>query len=255
MRSLPARSSAELTGLTVVVAGAAGASGVACAERLVDAGARVVGVGSNGGRLRRALGHLDAVDLRVCDLADGDATALLAEQVSADHGGVDGLFHLVGGWRGGGGLTAQSDEDYELLHRNVLTTLRNASRAFYPALLASERGRLMIVSATAVDRPTASNASYAAVKAAAESWVRAAAEGLERDQRSAGNGFTSAAAILVVKALLDDSMLVEKPGGFAGHTHVRDLAAAAVGLFTKDAPSINGRRILLTPGPEAHRNG
>ncbi|MHA7277524.1 SDR family NAD(P)-dependent oxidoreductase [Arthrobacter sp. HLT1-21] len=241
-----------LDGLTVVVAGAAGASGIACVTLLRQHGASVVAVGSDKGRLDRALGHLKEVDRRVCDLADAPAVDDLARALTADYPSIDGLIHLVGGWRGGSGITGQSDDDYEALHTSGLTTLRNTSRAFYAALVASRTGRLAIVSSTAVDSPTAAVASYAAVKAAAETWTRAVADGFRRDQQTAdgssttASGPTSAATIVVVKALVDDAMRTAHPDRtFPGYTHVDDLAAAVVGLFAEDAPAINGQRIVL----------
>ncbi|MHA7155118.1 SDR family NAD(P)-dependent oxidoreductase [Arthrobacter sp. TMN-50] len=241
-----------LDGLTVVVAGAAGASGVACVTRLRQHGASVVAVGSNAARLEGALDHLGEVDRRVCDLTDAPAVTDLAGALTADYPSVDGLIHLVGGWRGGSGITGQSDADYTALHTSGLTTLRNTSRAFYAPLVASRTGRLAIVSSTAVDSPTAAVASYAAVKSAAETWTRAVADGFWRDQPTAddfGNtsaGLTSAATILVVKALVDDALRSAHPDRkFPGYTHVNDLAAAVVGLYADEATTINGQRIIL----------
>ena len=108
----------------------------------------------------------------------------------------------MGGWRGGGGLAGQSDKDWEVLHRNIVTTLRNTTRAFNGDLLASPAGRLAIVSSVSVDKPTPGGANYAAAKSAAETWIRAAGQGfakagLESPQRTA----SAAAVIFVVRAL------------------------------------------------------
>src|ERR671922_306810 len=60
------------------------------------------------------------------------------------------------------------------------------------------------------------------------------------------SGTASAAAILVVKALLTDAMLKESPGAdFSGHTHVNDLAAAIADLWERPADELNGRRLDL----------
>ncbi|WP_026552151.1 SDR family oxidoreductase [Arthrobacter sp. H20] len=245
--------SPALDGLTVVVAGAASASGIACASLLSRHGAAVVAIGSHAGRLQDALGHLDGVDLRVCNLTDAPAVTDLSHFLAADYPSLDGLIHLVGGWRGGSGITGQTDDDYELLHTSVLTTLRNTTRAFYPSLLASARGRVAIVSSTAVDSPTAAAASYAALKSAAETWTRAVADGFRRDREAAGDntapsaGQTSAATILVVKALVDDALRAAHPERkFPGYTHVDDLAAAVVGLYAAEAQTVNGQRIILS---------
>jgi len=57
---------------------------------------------------------------------------------------------------------------------------------------------------------------------------------------------TSAAAILVIKALVDDRMRAESPERkFPGYTDVDDLAARIVGLWSTDAVELNGARIAL----------
>ena len=124
----------------------------------------------------------------------------LAQRVRDRFGRIDGLIHLVGGWRGGGGLAGQSDEDYRALEAG-LTALRHASRAFDADLRASDAGRLAIVSSTAVERPLAGGANYAAVKAASEAWTRAVAQGFAKAARDAGIEQTGAAVIFRVKAL------------------------------------------------------
>lgn len=231
---------APLAGLTVVVAGASSPSGVAMARGLTGLGATVIAVGSNADRLQGALGDLDGVEKRVCDLTDAAAVTALAGALEAEKGGVDGLIHLVGGWRGAKGITTQSDEDYSFLHDSVFRTLFNTSRAFYDQLSRSPRGRLAAVSATAVDTPTAGSASYAAVKASVETWLRAVADGFTRD------GSQAAAVPLVVKALLDDAMRGAQPERrFPGYTHVDDLARAAAALFAAPAAEVNGQR--MTP--------
>jgi NADP-dependent 3-hydroxy acid dehydrogenase YdfG len=100
----------------------------------------------------------------------------------ADGVRVDGILHLVGGWRGGGGLAGQSDADYRALEVG-LTALRHVTRAFWDGLLASDAARCAIVSSTAVARPLAGGANYAAVKAAEEAWARAMAQGFAKDAR------------------------------------------------------------------------
>ncbi|NJC22481.1 NADP-dependent 3-hydroxy acid dehydrogenase YdfG [Arthrobacter pigmenti] len=230
--------------LHVLIAGATSQAGIATAEALSAAGAKVIAVGSDSGRLQSALGHMPTVELRTCNLADAAAVGSLAARLRDEGIAVDGLIHLVGGWRGGSGIEGQAEEDYEFLHTSVLTTLRNTTRSFVSDLERSARGRLAIVSATAVDQPTAGNASYAAVKAAAETWVRAVAHEFAGQSESDAKG--PAAAIVVVKALLDDGMQAARPDRrFPGYTHVRDLAATLAGLFDQAPAAINGQRLVL----------
>ncbi|RII96968.1 SDR family oxidoreductase, partial [Clavibacter michiganensis] len=154
-------------------------------------GARVVAVGTDAGRLA----DVDASRREVCDLADHAAVVELAERIRADLGGVDGLIHLVGGWRGGNGLEGQTDDDWDFLHERLVTTLRNTTRAFDADLQASDAGRLAIVSSTAVQRPYPGGANYSTAKIAAETWVRAVDRGFSKA------GSPARTTIFVVKAL------------------------------------------------------
>ncbi len=192
----------SVSGKLVVVAGATSASGRAAASVLAGSGARVVAVGRDADKLQQfsAAAELSAVRIEVCDLADETAVAGLAERVHATDGAVDGLFHLVGGWRGGGGLAGQSDEDYRFLERSF-TALRHVTRAFDADLRASGAGRLAVVSSTAVARPLAGGANYAAVKAATEAWARAVAHGFAKDARDAGRQVSAASVIFRAKSL------------------------------------------------------
>ena len=100
-------------------------------------------------------------------------------------GRVDGILHLVGGWRGGGGLAGRPRRTTGSSRRSF-TALRHVTRAFDADLRASAAGRLAIVSSTAVARPLAGGANYAAVKAASEAWARAVAQGFAKAARDAG---------------------------------------------------------------------
>ena len=204
----------SVDGKTVLIAGASSESGFAVASALVAAGAHVVAVGSRREGLDALVARVPAVDARVCDLSD-----------AASVGPIDGLIHLVGGWRGGGGLAGQSDADWDVL-ASGFATLRITSRQFYDDLLVSTAGRLAIVSSTAVERPLAGGANYAAAKAAAESWTRSIAQGFRKAQAPA------AATIFVVTTL-------------AGLEPA--LGAQVVGLWASDPVSINGVRIPLAP--------
>ncbi|WP_434619572.1 SDR family NAD(P)-dependent oxidoreductase [Arthrobacter sp. A5] len=225
---------------TVLIAGGSSPAGIAAARVLTGAGMRVLSVGSDASRISAAVAGMTGATGLVCDLADASEVAALAGRIHAEHGPVDGLVHLVGGWRGGKGLAAQSDADWDFLHRSVLTTLRNTTRAFYPDLAASPVGRLAIVSSTSVTAPTAGNANYAAIKAAAEAWTLAVADAFATD---ASQG---AAVVLVVKALVDDAMRAAAPQrSFPGFTDVSLLAQEFLALFSHPAAGLNGRRKIL----------
>ncbi|MGX5696554.1 SDR family NAD(P)-dependent oxidoreductase [Agromyces soli] len=206
-------------GRVVLIAGATSASGRAVARALLEAGARVVAVGSDRGRLDELAAELPGVVTELADLSDQMQVWPLAMRVHARVGDVDGIVHLVGGWRGGGGIPGQTEEDYRVLERSF-SALRHLSRALWDDLVASPAGRIAIVSSTTVERPTAGGANYTAIKAASESWMQSLAQGLGKE------GGTGAAVTYRVKALagLEDR-----------------LADQVVALWAQDAAALNGR--------------
>lgn len=216
-----------VNGKLVLVAGATSESGHAATRALVEAGARVVAVGRDAEKLD-ALAALGAAT-EVCDLTDEDAVLELAMRVHHAHGHVDGILHLVGGWRGGGGLAGQTDDDFRFLERS-LTALRHVSRAFDDDLRASDAARCAIVSSTSLERPLAGGANYAVVKAASEAWTRAVAQGFAKATRDAGQPLRAASVVFRVKSL-------------AGLEET--LADAFVGLWDADTADLNDRIITL----------
>lgn len=216
-----------VAGRLVLVAGATSASGHAATRALVGAGARVVAVGRDAARLE-PLARAGA-RTEVADLADEEAVAGLAARMHGEGVRADGILHLVGGWRGGGGLAGQTDDDYRVLERS-LTSLRHVTRAFWDDLAASPAARVAMVSSTAVGRPLAGGANYAAVKAASEAWTRAVAQGFAKAARDAGESLRSAAVVFRVTAL-------------AGLEET--LAESFAALWDADAATVNDSIIEL----------
>ena len=196
----------------VVIAGATSASGLAATRELMAAGATVIAVGRDAEKLQELVdavgtdvgaadvGSAGRLRTEVCDLTDEDDVAALAERVHAAEGPVDGVLHLVGGWRGGGGLAGQTEDDYRFLERSF-TALRHVSRAFDADLRASSAARTAIVSSLAVNRPLAGGANYAAVKAASEAWARAVAQGFTKGAKESGQPLAAASVIFRTQSL------------------------------------------------------
>lgn len=227
--------------LVVLVTGATGVAGEAACRALVTAGRQVVAVGRDEGSLS-VMGtgvHPELLGTRVCDLTDRAAVAALAASVREQYGVIDGVVHLVGGWRGGKGFTANNDDDWQFLSANLIDTLRYVTLELHDDLVASTAGRAVIVSATGAAAPTAGNANYATAKAAAEAWLQALADSLRRQQSGRKDHplpQTSAAVTLVIKAI----------GDRPGFTPAEQLADRINGLFDADAAVLNGARIDLT---------
>lgn len=244
-----------VAGRTVLLAGATSPSGLTIARALIAAGARVIAVGRDQGKLDAlsaasvasvasvaavtavaSVASVAAPDrdvargsirIEACSLTNETEVAALATRLADDDEHIDGLVPLVGGWRGGGGLAGQTEADYRVLEQ-AFTAMRVTSRAFDADLRASEAGRFAIISSAQVARPLASSANYAAVKAASEAWTRAVAQGFAKAARDAGQPLHAAAVVLRVRGLDD----------------VIDAAAAQiVGLWDEDASELNDRII------------
>ncbi|NDZ83682.1 SDR family NAD(P)-dependent oxidoreductase, partial [Streptomyces sp. SID10853] len=182
------------------------------------------------------------------DLLDLEATRAWADRTEAEFGRIDGLVHLVGGWRGSATFAETDIADWNLLEKLLIRTVQHTSLAFHDALLRSDRGRYVLISAAGASKPTAGNAAYAASKAAAEAWTLALGDAF----RKAGGdeGPRSAASVLVIKALVHDAMRAERPNAkFSGFTDVAQLAEAIAGVWDQPAGDVNGKRLWLTPAP------
>lgn len=207
---------------TVVLAGATSEAGLAAATALIDSGARVIVTGRSEERL---VPLRDAgAQTEVADATSYDEMASLAERLGA----VDAVIPLVGGWRGGGGLAGQSDEDFTAL-LPALQAVRATSRAFDTRIRASDAGRFAIVSSTVVTRPLAGGANYAAMKAASEAWARAVAQGYTKAARDAGDELRAA------------SVVFRAQGGLQADA----LSRAVVALWDRDAVALNDSVITL----------
>ncbi|UGQ10875.1 SDR family NAD(P)-dependent oxidoreductase [Yinghuangia sp. ASG 101] len=239
-------------GSVIVVAGAGGPAGQAAVARLGRAGAIIEAADADEKRLADAvaLAPPGRAHGRVVDLSGPTATRAWAEDVERRHGRVDGVVHLVGGWRGGKEFGDNTADDWALLHNLLIRTAQNTSLAFHDALARAPRGRFVLVSATAAARPTAGNAGYAAAKAAAEAWTLAMADSFRRIRAESAPTEAAdgpAAAILVVKALVWPALRTERPDAkFPGYTDVADLADEIATLWSRPTDDVNGRRLCPT---------
>lgn len=229
----------------IAIAGVGGGLGPLVARALADAGATVAGTD----RSQETLDAL-AVDLglpterwdgRTVDLLDEDATRGWRDALVERFGRVDGLIHLVGGWRGGEPLHEAPLDDWAFLHDLLVRTVQHTTRVFHDQIAASPHGRFVLVSAKQAQAPTNTNAAYAAAKAAAEAWTLAFADGFDPGGPTAN--------IIVVDAILTPRMREENPDAdYPTFTPAEDIAAAIAFLCSDAAEKMNGQRFPLTMG-------
>jgi NAD(P)-dependent dehydrogenase (short-subunit alcohol dehydrogenase family) len=233
----------DLEGRVIAVAGVGGGLGPLVAARLAAGGATVAGTDRDEAALA-ALGDdlglgTDRWDGRAVDLLDESATGDWCAALVERFGHVDGLVHLVGGWRGGIPLHEAPLEDWALLHDLLVRTVQHTTRAFHDQIAAGDHGRFVLVSAKQAQAPTNTNAAYAAAKAAAEAWTLAFADGFEPGGATAN--------IVVVDAILTPRMREENPGkDFPTFTPAEHVAEGIAFLCSDAAAEMNGQRLPLT---------
>lgn len=235
---------AELDGRVIAIAGAAGGLGPTVARRLANDGATIAATDVNQERLDELGTDLglpeDRYDGRTVDLLSEDATREWVSALVDRFGRVDALLHLVGGWKGGDPIATTPLSDYEWLHDLLVHTVQHTTRAFYEQLADSDHGRFVLVSSSQAQSPSGTNASYAATKAAAESWTLALADSL-KDTNATAN-------IVVINAILTPSMREENPDKkFPTFTSTDDLAEAIRYVLGDSAAKMNGKRLELHP--------
>lgn len=243
----------------VVVTGATGASGRATCAALVAAGHRVAAVGRSADALEAVVAAIDGgdggdgaggtdtsamVSTHVFDLTDPAAAPALAAEVRSAHGAVDGLVHLIGGWRGEKAFGDNGADDWAFLSANLVDTLRHVTLALHDDLVASPAGRAVIVSAAAAATPTAGNANYATAKAAAETWLLALADSFRAHQSGRKSDPTPqvAAAVIGVVSYIGDGAKATSPAA---------VADGILQIIGGDAADLNGTRFDLRPAPPA----
>lgn len=234
----------ELDGRVIAIAGAGGGLGPTVAKRLSDGGATVALTDRDEIRLQALKGELgldeDRLHTQVVDLLDESAAREWCATLVERFGRVDGLMHLVGGWRGGDPIESFDLGDYDWLHDLLVRTTMYATRAFHDALVESGRGRFAIVSSAQAANPEATNAAYAATKGAAESWTMALADSF------AGTGAT--ANVVVINAILTPAMREAHPRKeYPGFTPADAIAEALAFLCSDAAARMNGQRLALHP--------
>jgi NADP-dependent 3-hydroxy acid dehydrogenase YdfG len=229
----------SLAGRVIAIAGAGGTLGPTVVRRLAPTGAQLELAGRDASALDALAAEAGGeVATTSVDLLDPDAARAWAAGIAERRGRIDGLVHMIGGWRGGKPIEEAPLEDWDFLGPLLTRTLMHATQAFVPHLLESRRGRVLVISAAQAQTPTHKNAVYAAAKAASEAWTLALAD------RFRGTGST--ANIVVSGAIVTPEMRQETPDkDFSTSTPAEEIAEAVAYICSDAAASMNGQRLTL----------
>lgn len=160
--------SKELIGRRALVTGGSRGIGAAIAQRLLDAGAKVVVAARSRSDVTPAAATFISGDVRTSEGVKATAAEALAAL-----GGLDILVNNAGGSRAfpGGSATIPDEEWQDSLALNLLAAVR-LTNAVLPALRASTAAAVVNISSTAATMPFGSFAHYGAAKAALDHYSR-----------------------------------------------------------------------------------
>ena len=161
-----------LAGQVAVITGAASGIGLASAQALVAAGARVVMVDRDAAALKTACApHGDAMLPLVMDLLDAKACATLVPAALALAGRIDILHANAGLYIGGDLVDAQTDAIDRMLNLNVNVVMKNV-RDVLPHMIERGSGDIVVTSSLAAHFPTPWEPVYASSKWAINCFVQ-----------------------------------------------------------------------------------
>jgi NAD(P)-dependent dehydrogenase (short-subunit alcohol dehydrogenase family) len=219
-----------------LITGAAGSLGPTVCRALARAGARLALAGSRAEPLDALAGTLGQPEARVlthaADLTDPQAVAGLAAAVAGKFGRADIVIHLVGGYKAGAKLMDLDPADVQSMVDQHLWTTLHVARAFVPAMLAGEWGRMLVVSTPLAQTPGAKQAPYAVGKAAQDILMMTLAQELKGTRVTA-----NCIQIRSVETAPPD------PGKPRTGSTPQEITAALLWLCSDEGAATNGARV------------
>ncbi|MBI2177943.1 MAG: SDR family oxidoreductase [Candidatus Tectomicrobia bacterium] len=214
----------DLSGKTAIVTGGTAGIGLAIAQALGEAGARVVLAGRSGERGREAVGKLTgagvSAEFRPCDVTDASSVSALVNGVVTEHGGLHAMVI------GAGLLTVKPALDFTAGEVDALLAvhLRGGflcAQAAARAMIPRGGGKILFISSILAERAVPNQAPYIAAKGGM----------VARDpQKMAG-------------------VLARTPAGRAGEPE--DVMGAAVFLCAPASDYLTGQHIMVDGGRSA----
>jgi len=224
------------------VTGATGGVGPAVVQALLDAGAVVVAAGLKAEKFEELKAQVGEPGGRwfaqAVDLADPAAVAASTAEILGQHGRIDILVAVAGGWRGGQPVAETDLDTLDWLWRINMVTAFNACKAVLPAMLAQRWGRIITISARSALGGQPRNAAYAASKAA----LLAFTQSLAAETRQAG----ITANTLLLSTVDTPANLAAMPTADRSRwVKPEQIAAAVRFLCSEEAAAISGAAIPL----------
>jgi 2-deoxy-D-gluconate 3-dehydrogenase len=242
----------DLTGRVALVTGGNGGIGLGMARGLAACGARVVIAGRDTAKNDAAVAELggNAVALQA-DMLDPATPAKLVEQVLAQAGGLDILVNNAGtNIRKAPHLV--TDEEWALVLDTNLTSLMRLTRAAYPALKSSGRGRVINIGSMLSIFGVSFSPAYGASKGAVVQYTKSLAVAWAADGITANAilpGWIDTALTRRARQdvpTLHDSVLARTPAKRWGDP--KDFGGIAAFLASDAAAFVTGTAIPVDGG-------
>jgi NAD(P)-dependent dehydrogenase (short-subunit alcohol dehydrogenase family) len=237
-----------LEGRTAIVTGASSGIGVAVAQAMSAAGARVVLVGRDSGRLAQCAAGCGEHRVVAADLAEDGAPALVVAAAVEAFGGIDSIVHCAGiFWPKP--LGDAPLEDFDVQWRVNVRAPYALTQAALPHL--KRDSSVIFVSSIAGQVAFPNSAAYCATKGAIEQLTKALAvelapAGIRVNAIAPGNIRTPMNEELLRSREYEQMYLDNTPYGRVGV--VEDIAPLAVFLASDGASYIHGESILVDGG-------
>jgi NAD(P)-dependent dehydrogenase (short-subunit alcohol dehydrogenase family) len=161
-----------LNNKVVVITGAKGGLGAYVTNAFLNADASVVGVSRSISASDFAHARFNA---KPAELTSSTAARSLIDQIVTDHGRVDVVVHLVGGFAGGKAVADTDDATFDRMLDLNLRSAFHLARAALPHMQRQQSGRFLAIGSRAAVEPGSMAGAYSVSKAALVSLVRAIA--------------------------------------------------------------------------------
>jgi ribitol 2-dehydrogenase len=234
----------ELTGKVAAITGAASGIGLACARRLLSAGARVALVDRDAAALaglKDSLGP-DALTL-VVDVTDAASVAGMLPQILDWAGQLD-IFHANAGSYVGGPL-AEGDPDAwdRMLNLNVNAAFRTI-HAVLPHMIGRRTGDIIVTSSVAGVVPVVWEPIYTASKHAVQAFVHTARRQLIKHGLRVGAVLPGPVVTALIADWPQDKLDAERAAG--GLIEPEEVAEAVLFMLTRPR-NVTIRDLVILP--------
>jgi NAD(P)-dependent dehydrogenase (short-subunit alcohol dehydrogenase family) len=230
-----------LDGKVAIVTGGTAPLSAAAVPALLDAGATVVATFRREGDLEKLRQHAGAsagvrLSGALVDLTDEDAVARAYAAVAEQHGGIDILVNIAGGFGGGQPI---HQTNWSLWQQQLDLNLKTAvlsCKAAVPHMLTGGGGAIVNVGTRTATQPGANLAAYAASKRALIQLTEALAAEL-RDQNITAN--------VILPSTIDtpENRQGDPTGGGGRWVQPAEIACVILFLAGPDARIISGATI------------